>query len=531
MISFSLAKPEVPPAIRHLLPRLGAGIAVTALADWLFYLRPPGISVTIFAAALGAVVLLTNPVRAGRIGFLASTLLLVVALLPSVEAFGTLSFLFAIFGAAVFALLVTGWSAHPVIDRIADVAWMIIGGPFRLVDDVSEAAREARERDAARHGADWLKAWIVPLGVGTVFLALFAAANPVIENWFSGSGAWRWQDIDAGRVFSWVVVFGLIWSFLHVRVTSRAIPFGLPDTWPEPPAEMAADATQSEADAGVLFGRTAIVRSLVLFNALFALQTAMDVTYLWSGVALPAGMTYASYAHRGAYSLIVTALLSAAFVLAAMRPGSDTERSRPIRMLVYLWIGQNVLLVVSSILRLDLYVDTYSLTAWRCAAFVWMLLVAAGLVLIMARIALGRSNVWLVWRNVGTLVMTLYVCAFVDFPAVIADFNVAHSLEVTGEGLATDVGYLCDLGPAAIPALGVLETKMTWPMRRLQIRDCRERLITLHRTRQKDWRAFGFRDYRLGRKLDRQDDNSDAPGDRPAARVTGEANGAPHPGG
>ena len=40
-------------------------------------------------------------------------------------------------------------------------------------------------------------------------------------------------------------------------------------------------------------------------------------------------------------------------------------------------------------LRLDLYGDTYSLTEWRCAAFVWMLLVATGLVLIIARIALG----------------------------------------------------------------------------------------------------------------------------------------------
>ena len=41
---------------------------------------------------------------------------------------------------------------------------------------------------------------------------------------------------------------------------------------------------------------------------------------------------------------------------------------------------------MSSILRLDLYVATYLLTYWRVAAFIWMLIVAIGLVLIVVRI-------------------------------------------------------------------------------------------------------------------------------------------------
>ena len=39
-------------------------------------------------------------------------------------------------------------------------------------------------------------------------------------------------------------------------------------------------------------------------------------------------MTYAAYAHRGAYPLIVTALIAAGFVLAALRPGSATSAMR-----------------------------------------------------------------------------------------------------------------------------------------------------------------------------------------------------------
>ena len=82
-----------------------------------------------------------------------------------------------------------------------------------------------------------------------------------------------------------------------------------------------------------------------------------------------------------------------------MRPGSNAERSPLMRALVFLWVGQNVLLVVSSILRLDLYVETYLLTYWRVAAFIWMLIVAVGLILIVVRIVTYRSNAWLISAN------------------------------------------------------------------------------------------------------------------------------------
>jgi Domain of unknown function (DUF4173) len=267
----------------------------------------------------------------------------------------------------------------------------------------------------------------------------------------------------------------------------------------EPVAEPVAEQEEQE---GPLFGRTAILRSLVLFNALFAVQSALDAAYLWGGLALPAGMTYAVYAHRGAYPLIVTALLAGGFVLAAMQPGSDIAHSRVARVLVFLWIGQNVLLVLSSILRLDLYVEVYSLTEWRCAAFVWMLLVAAGLILIVARIVLDRSNRWLVWANAMAIALALYVCSLIDFSATIARFNVMHSRDVIGTGQPIDMAYLCRLGPAALPALDILAKAKTDAAGWQPQFDCRPSLELLHSERMDDWRAWTFRGYRLNQYLD-----------------------------
>ena len=187
-----------------------------------------------------------------------------------------------------------------------------------------------------------------------------------------------------------------------------------------------------------------------------------------------------------------------------MRPDSEAERSPLIRALVFLWTGQNVLLVISSILRLDLYIGIYALTYWRIAAFVWMGLVAAGLPLIIARIALGKSNKWLLTANLLTLSATLYACCYVNFAGLIADYNVDHSLEMSGQGVSLDVWYLRDLGPAAFPAIDrylagrdvVLDPVLS------ELFSSRSLAEEWFRHDHENWRAWSFRDWRLLQYLD-----------------------------
>jgi len=530
MTSFPITRSAIPFWMCGALLLLGTGAVLTALADWMLYRHAPGISVAIFVAALCVGALLTNPVRGSRAELAAASAVLATALLPAIEDLGLLSLVFAVAGACVFALLATGWPARPAAQRLADVGWMIVSGPFRLAADLGCAIHEAKQRDIAKRGANWLVAWIVPVALGGLFLLLFSQANPLIERWLTGVDTSHWKNLDLARLLFWLAVITLTWPFLQVRMGSKptmqyivdALELELlPERSPSMQSPHAVGAARPAAafrSDGPLFGRTAILRSLVLFNALFAVQSALDVTYLWSGLALPAGMTYASYAHRGAYPLMATALMAGAFVLAAMQPGTSIARSRLARALVFLWIGQNVLLVLSSILRLDLYVEVYSLTEWRCAAFVWMLLVAAGLILVVARIVLDRTNRWLVWANTAVLALTLYICSLVDFSATIARYNVMHSREIAGTGQPADVAYLCGLGPAALPALDILAAKTKasgngW-LPQYSVYDCRRNLELRHAERMGDWRAWTFRGYRLKQYLDDRDARALAAGVR-----------------
>ena len=292
----------------------------------------------------------------------------------------------------------------------------------------------------------------------------------------------------------WAAALSLVWPFINVRWRGKV---ELTTTFA--PTETTEQA--KPGDAIDFFGVPTILRSLILFNLLFAVQTVLDVTYLWGNATLPADISYAAYTHRGAYPLILTALLAAGFVLIAMNPGGPAERSKVIRPLVYLWVGQNVLLVASSILRLDLYVQIYLLTWWRVAAFIWMLLVAFGLLLIVARIWLNRSNDWLIRANLITLIATLYVCSLVNFPATIADYNVGHSREVSGKGVQIDMNYLFHLGPQALPAIDRAILLRASDPNLVSRRNC---LVEQQRKDVASWRAWGFRSWRLQRTLDAQ---------------------------
>nr|WP_233286863.1 DUF4173 domain-containing protein [Bradyrhizobium oropedii] len=285
----------------------------------------------------------------------------------------------------------------------------------------------------------------------------------------------------------------MVRPFIHIRWRNHI------EVMDERPRSTANDPPRSTGLS--FFGPGTISRSLILFNLLFSIQTILDLIYLWGNGTLPADVTYASYAHRGAYPLIITALLAASFVLVTMRPGGPAERSRVMRSLVYLWIGQNVLLVISAMLRLDLYVQIYLLTYWRIATFVWMLLVVLGLVLILVRIVQRRSNEWLIHANLVTLAIVLYTCSLTNFAAIIADYNIGHSREASGSGVNLDMDYLIRLGPQALPAIDRGLQLHSFDPNLVYRRNC---LVQEQREQMTSWRSWGFRSWRLQRFLDRQ---------------------------
>ena len=433
-------------------PRIAACLAgLVVLGDWLFYGHPAGLSLALFGAAvLGAAMLAWPVARPGR-GFA----IYLLAALPVVEHVQLVSVLFLLVGLVValgVARAPTAWAAMAL--RLGRV-WLWLG----VRDGVRALVALARRPVQGGAPGRVVRGWALPLGGGAVLTALLLEANPILSRGLSGLSL---PDL------SHLIPRALFWGGLALMVWPALA--RLPDATPP---------VQGPRRPFALPGLNApsALRALVLFNAVLGVQSVMDLGYLWAGADLPQGMSHATYARRGAYPLLATALLAGGFALAT-RPFQG--ESRMVRALVLLWLGQNLLLVASSGLRLLVYVQAYGLTYLRFHAGVWMGLVALGLALTLWQVRRGRSNGWLLRRCAGMGLATVYALCFLNVAQVIATHNLNHPV-------MADRGYLCRLGPMAAPALQTGATTQT----------CRAAAGPAA----PGWRDWGFRTWRVRRML------------------------------
>ena len=451
--------------------KLLAAVVLVAVANALFYGHAAG--ATLGAFALLWVVLLAVFGSRRSAPVLIALLLASLCALVLIEAPSLL-------GWTLFWIAIS--SAGPLARRRFDNAgdWVarllahIALGLARPVADLIRIGRIRHGKATARFGA-LARTAALPLVGGTLFLALFAGANPVIGNLFLSIQAPYPMDIVLHLLF-WTLVFLAVWpSFRPAPMVTRpaSIAFDIPVIGGIPPAS--------------------ITLSLLVFNAIFLLQNLLDIAFLWSGAPLPGSITLADYAHRGAYLLIVTALLAGLFVLLFLHPGSAAARRPMIRNLVVLWIAQNLLLVTSSILRTWDYVEAYSLTVLRISALAWMGLVGTGLFLICWRLVAERSTRWLINANAIAAMLVLSAANIVDVSAVAAWWNVRHSDKVGQNGNAIDLCYLNHLGSSALLPIIDLEKRARGPVLRDSIAAIRHDALANLAADQADWHRWTWR--------------------------------------
>jgi Domain of unknown function (DUF4173) len=434
------------PRRNAVIVKLALAALVVILGDWLFWQQSAyGSGIGAFAAGVAAIALLARPAImaswTGRIAWVTSVLF-AAALVYEPSIIGWLSFGVSL-GIAILAPRTDGFDdAWAWFQRIV---WQTMTAPFLPLLDLAKLMRVRLRRPSLRGRVSArriLGTLILPVTGACVFLLLFASANPVIDHWLNQWNLSGFVDLlHPFRLFLAGIWLLTAWNAMRPRLGRRLIP--------------SFDGTGDVTIAGVSVA--SVTLSLILFNALFAIQNAMDIAWLWGLMPLPDGLTLAEYAHRGAYPLIVTALLAGLFVLITLRPGSQTAAVPLIRVLVTLWVMQNIILVASSMLRTIDYIEAYSLTILRIAALEWMALVALGLVLILWRLWAEKSGRWLINTNAAAAALVLGAATIVDYGAIAARWNVEHAREIDGTGAQLDLCYLNTLDGAALLPLIELE--------------------------------------------------------------------------
>jgi hypothetical protein len=476
---------EHPATTRHFFQTLTGKILVTALlvavADGLFFGHPIGWTAALFGALLFIALQVSHRDMFTQRRLKIIGLLTLLLLFPLIEAPGLLSVGLFCLGLVSLVVLKRRVRAEAEV-WIADLLRQVGAGLFQFFADIGKLERLRAKKRSRPFLSASLAHLALPAVLCLAFIGFFTMANPLLERAMS---RFEWRlvlpALSFWRIEFWFVATLVLWSLMRPRVKPVA----------------RAQLAQPPANLDFWLSRNSVIASLVVFNAIFAAQNAMDAAFLWSGSALPEGLTYAAYAQAGAYPLIVTALLAASYVLLIFREDQQKYQSAAARKLVYLWIAQNVFLVASAINRNLHYIEAYSLTWLRLAALIWMGLVALGLLLIVARLYRDRSNRWLLDMNTLALLTTLYASCFVNFERIIAFYNAGHSYEATGleNRPKLDLGYINSLGPEALPALRWLQENGA----RLEARpEISSHILSLKNRVEKpmEWREWTWRRHR-----------------------------------
>jgi hypothetical protein len=266
------------------------------------------------------------------------------------------------------------------------------------------------------------------------FGGLFVAADAVVEHYVVSV-----SRLDVGTIIGhlgWfsscsLIGMGLLWSMLAMEAPP-APPLELPERHRLNTAEVAAPL----ATLVVVFG----VFALVQVRFLFAGHSFVERT---------AGLTYASYARRGFFELVVAVTLVLPVILAfdwLRRKDRTTSKAFP--LFSGLLLALLLVVVLSAVQRLRVYESTYGLTELRFYALAFLALIVLQLGVCAATVLRLRPQAFL-FTSLLLIGLWLGALAALSPEGVIAQVNI----ERAAEGKRFDADYLARLGADAVPAI------------------------------------------------------------------------------
>ncbi len=420
-------------------------VVFAGFADYLLYGHFLGAGLAVFMLLVGAAMIVRYRRRAAR-AMPWAALWLVVALGAALQP--------SALGAAVVILL--GWSCVALAASAAGASLLTgaargaFGALRAFVLPLIEAVRRSRLRlrfGTSASGKKYTPAWVaaVPVFLVAIFAVVMLPANLVIAKWLGDIGRVL-QDwlgaLSVGRVFFWGVVGLEVFALMRFAVPRllRRLRLPAPRDWVG--ATWRADELK------------AAVATFAALNVLYLAVNLTDAAYLWFALKLPAGLTYAEFAQRGSYRLIAAVVMAAVTLCVFFRVRALQSRNRVALALAYVFVAQNLLVLVGAARRLQLYVDVYGLTRLRVAAFIWMALVAVGFITIVVKLRGVRPFSFLLRANAASVAVVLAVVTLLDINGFIAGWNVERYER--GMKASFDVAYIGRLGATAMPALARL---------------------------------------------------------------------------
>ena len=392
----------------------------------LFYKQEAGLNFFIFSIAISILSLLQNTEKLKKPAWLAA-------------AFGTLFSGFFVFyygtnlpivANVISIIFLAGFTFNPnkslLLSAFNALSSLVLSIPFLIIDFIKERNKPAEEKTAK---SNWFKKVLLllfPLFVVLVFFVLYRDSNPLFLKITEDINL-DWLSFPLVKHFL-VGLFFMYSFFVHSTIKRlNAFDDNKTDN---------IDFIDEEKHNKSFFSRFLSLESetytalalFIMLNILIAVLNAIDINYLWLKAALPQGLVFSDYLHSGTFTLIVSIVFAIAIVIFFFRGIFNfNTKGKALKILGFIWIVQNIVMIVSAMLRNKLYIEQYGLTHKRIGVFVFLVLAVIGLLITFLKIA-SKKNIWFLFRkNAWAFYAVLVLATAVNWDFQITKYNIKNA--------------------------------------------------------------------------------------------------------
>lgn len=472
-------------------------ISSTVAFSFLFYNETYGINYLIFNALILILMFVKKPEL-----FKTSTFLLAVfgCLISSIalSVYGNLlSFIANLFALSLLSALAFSPKSSVFLGLLFSF-FSYISALFRMPEAWKKRKLEAPEgkKSISFKKLFWLIG--IPFLVVLVFFFLYRSSSVLFQAYTSEIDLMQYLSFPwlIFTFFGFVLLFGF-WN--HYKIIHDD--------------ETAANNLQeSNYLARSTFGFTDIITEnlsgIVLFallNFILLIVNALDLDYLYISKTLPEGVTYLDFLHQGIDTLIFSIVVAIVLILLYFQKDLNFfPKNKALKVLVLIWIVQNILMVFNYGSINERYISEYGLTYKRIGVFVYLFLTLIGLVLTALKVYQAKSN-WFLVRKMGWIfyLSLVFSCTF-NWDLWITNYNIKA---FSKKERFLDLDYLLKLGDGNIARLfeyqKEMENRIYFDNSQIDFKAKIERKAQCFLYQQKDysWKSWSYQKAKIAEEL------------------------------
>jgi Domain of unknown function (DUF4173) len=173
------------------------------------------------------------------------------------------------------------------------------------------------------------------------------------------------------------------------------------------------------------------VISLVLLNILLLIVNSIDISHLWVNFKYGPDINLFAMIHEGTELLIFSIILAMLVLLFFFRGNLNFYTgNRWLKIGAYAWILQNIVLVMSVLIRDYHYIVQFGLAYKRIGVLFFLAMVLVGLTTVLIKIWYKTTVYFLLRMNAWSALVLLVLGSMVNWDAFITKYNIVHRNEV-----------------------------------------------------------------------------------------------------